>query len=230
MKKAPQFRGNPTSQRTAERLDGALEPIRSQVAVLLVRAQAPAGQAWPGRAELAPEPAGPASSQVDGAGAGAEADGRSRGRQRIRRRRRRRGCRRRWWFRSPPLAGRTGCRSCCSWRSSSVGVRACSALSRVITTLVVKNTAARTMVTRTRALAAPRPEIRPPVPPPPMPSAPPSDRCSMHCEHQRDAGDQVNDKQDVLHEKLRPGTRMDRLKARRRGAAKPLSGISYGDG
>lgn len=49
----------------------------------------------------------------------------------------------------------------------------------VIVTLVAKKTAAKIMVVRTRALAAPRPEIIPPVPPPPMPSAPPSDRWSI---------------------------------------------------
>ena len=49
----------------------------------------------------------------------------------------------------------------------------------VITMLVVKKTAARNIVVRTSALAAPRPEIRPPVPPPPMPKAPPSERWSI---------------------------------------------------
>jgi hypothetical protein len=42
---------------------------------------------------------------------------------------------------------------------------------------VKKNTAPRMLVPRANALAAPRPDMRPPPPPPPMPSAPPSDRC-----------------------------------------------------
>ena len=66
-----------------------------------------------------------------------------------------------------------------------------------MTSEVAKNNAPRIAVARDKALAWPRPVMKPP--PPPMPSAPPSERCRSTTPDKRDHDQEVDDNEDGLH-------------------------------